>query len=108
MNKTAQHTSDGGTVVGENLRADEDGRNIVDNITDLNPGGSDTAQEDSEQMTHGEAGYPGLRPGDPNNSPGSNPPLAGDTDKGDTDSATATGQDGDLSKIEKKKAYNYS
>jgi|GEM_PF-6672842 hypothetical protein len=82
MEKTAQQTSDQGT--------------------------NETPQKDSAQMTHGQDTYPGVRPGDANNEPGSDPPAAGDVDEGDTASATATGQDGDLEDPQKKKAYNYS
>jgi hypothetical protein len=79
-----------------------------DNPVDLEPGRSDAPQADSEQLSHGENSSIGLRPSDPNVRPASDPPLAGDVDKAATDSATETGQDGDLTDINKKKAYNYS
>jgi hypothetical protein len=107
MEKTAQQTSGQGTLVGEDIPA-ESGRHVMDNPVDLSPGTSETPQKDSEQMTHGQATYPGLRPDDANNVPGPNPPPAGNADTGDTNSASETGQDGDLTDVHKKKAYNYS
>jgi hypothetical protein len=108
MNKIAQQTRDQAALVGESQPPDEHGQHAMGNPTDLSPGGSDTPQKDSGALTHGQESYPGLRPGDANNSPGSSPPAAGDVDKEDTDSANATGQNGDLTDINKKKAYNYS
>ena len=108
MQKTAQQTSQQGTLVGENQAPDDDGRHLMDNPTNLAPGGSDTPQEDSGALSHGQESYPGLRPGDPNNQPGSNPPDAGDIDENSTNSAEETGQSGDTSDVDKKKAYNYS
>jgi hypothetical protein len=108
MNKTAQQTGAQGTLVGENDAAEPQMSNPLDNETHFSPGQSDTPQKDSEQMTHGQEGYPGFRPEGINSLPGADPPIAGDVDSGSTESAHQQGQDGDTTKDEKKKAFNYS
>ncbi len=108
MNKTAQQTSEQGILVTENPDADGSGPVVFNNSTELSPGTSDTPQKDASQITHGEEGYPGIRPGGLYNSPGEDSPAAGDVDPGSTKSATETGQDGNLNDIGKKKAFSYN
>jgi hypothetical protein len=107
MEKTAQQQGSQGTLVNEDESVGTQGHQNQGNVTSFSPAQSDTPQKDSEQMTHGEEGYPGSRPEGINQPPGLTPP-AGDVDPDSTKSAQETGQDGDTSKDSKKKAFNYS
>jgi hypothetical protein len=108
MDKTPEQTSKQGTLVDASHLPEDAAHEPMNNPTNLSPGVSETPQKDSEQLTHGQETYSGIRPEYVNQSPGEDPPAAGDTDPDSTKSATDTGQNGEVANDEKKKAFSYT